>query len=78
MLYVGKSKATFFINKNCNSKNLDSIIEYCNCKKEYVKSIQLLNNRFSLYKSIIRLPENRKFHVSKHLNECSNGNIGTC
>ena len=51
------------------------MIECCKCKKVYIGSTQALNNRVFLYKSNIKLPENRKLQVSKPLYECSNGHF---
>ena len=36
----------------------------------YINCTQALNNRISLHKSNIKLLENRKFYISKHLYEC--------
>ena len=50
-------------------------IYLCNCITVYIECIQSLNNRVSLHKSSITLPENRKLCVSKHLYKCSNENF---
>ena len=81
MIIEGKSYAfknletKFKINKdlNCNSKNVVYIIEYSKCKEIYIRSTQALNTRISLHKSNIKITENRKLNVSKHLYECSQG-----
>ena len=52
-------------------KNIVYIIKYANCKEIYIGCIQALNNKASLHKSNITLPENRKLYVSKHLYVCS-------
>ena len=39
--------------------------------------MQALNTRISLHKSNIKLPENKKLNVSKHLYECSNSAFKT-
>ena len=39
--------------------------------------MQTLNNRISLHRSYIKLPENRKLYASKHLYEWNNGMIKT-
>ena len=71
--YTFKNRETKFkINKNlsCNSKNAVCIIE---CKEIYIGSTQALNIRTSLHKSNIKIEENRKLDVSKHLYQCSRG-----
>ncbi len=40
-------------------------------KNVYIESTQGLNNRISLHRSNIKLSENRKLYVSKHLYEYS-------
>ena len=54
-------------------KNIVYIIEYNKCKEIYTGSIKALNTRISLHRSNIKIPENRKLNVSKHLYECSQG-----
>ena len=65
----------FLINKDlsCNSKNVVYIIECSKCKEIYIASTQALNTRTSLHRSNIKITENRKLNVSKHLYECSQG-----
>ena len=58
---------------SCISKNIVYIIECNKCKELYVGSTQALNTRISLHKSNIKITENRKLNVSKHLYECSQG-----
>ena len=41
-------------------------------QKVYIGSTQVLNNRGSLHKNDIKLPENRKLYASKHLYQCNN------
>ena len=68
--YTLKNPETKFkINKNlsCNSKNEVYIIEGNECKEIYIGSTQALNTRTSLHKSNIKIEENRKLNVSKHL-----------
>ena len=72
--YTFKNPETKFkINKNLsfNSKNIVYIIERSECKE--IGSTQALNTRTSLYKSNIKITENRKLNISKHLLECSQG-----
>ena len=78
-IWEGKSFKTpekkFIINQNLNfnTKNVVYIIECINVwKEEYIGSTQALNTRISLHKSNIRILENRKLNVCKHLYECSN------
>ena len=63
------------INKNlsCNSENVLYIIECNECKEIYIRLTQALNTRTSLHKSYIKIQENRKLNVSKHLYQCSRG-----
>ena len=63
----------FKMNKNlsCNSKNVVYIIKCNECKEIYIGSTQALNTRTSLYKRNIKIEENRKLNVSKHLYQCS-------
>ena len=65
----------FKINKNwsCHSKNVVYIIESRECKEIYIGSTQALNTRISLHRSNIKIEENRKLNVSKHLYQCSRG-----
>ena len=65
----------FKINKNlsCNSKNVVYIIEYIECKEIYKGSTRALNTSTSLHKSNIKIEENSKLNVSKHLYQCSRG-----
>ena len=65
----------FKINKNlsCNSKYIVYIIEWSECKEIYIGSIQALNSRSSLPRSNIKIEENGKLNVSKHLYQCSWG-----
>ena len=75
MIIEGKSytfknpETKFKIDKNlsCNSKNVAYIIECNECKEIYTGSTQALNTRISLHKSNIKIEENRKWNVSKHL-----------
>ena len=74
--YTFKSLETKFkINKylSCNSKNVVYRIECSKCKEIYIGSTQALNTRTSLHKSNIKIEENRKLNVSKHLYQCSRG-----
>ena len=50
-----------------NAKTAVYIIECKKYKEVYIGSIQAFNTRISLYKSNIKIPENRKLKVSKHL-----------
>ena len=51
-----------------------SFYKKCNeCKEIYIGSTQALNTRKSLHKSNIKIEENRKLNVSKHLYQCSRG-----
>ena len=65
----------FKINKDlsCNSKTAVCIIECSKCKVIYIGSTQAHKKRISLHKSNIKITENRKLNVSKHLYECSQG-----
>ena len=65
----------FKINKNlsCNSKNVVYIIECSECKEIYIGSTQALNTTASLHRSNIKIKENRKLNVSKHLYQCCQG-----
>ena len=74
--YTFKNPETKFkINKNlsCNSKKVVYIIECNECKEIYIGSTQALNTRASLHKSNIKIEENRKLNVSKHIYQCSRG-----
>ena len=76
IIIEGKNPETKFkINKNlsCNSKNVVYIIECSECKEIYIGSTQLHNTRTSLHKSNIKIEENTKLNVSKHLHQCSRG-----
>ena len=76
--YSFKNPETKFkINKDlsCKSKNLVYIIECTKCKEIYIGSTQALNTRTSLHKSNIEITENRELNVSKHLYECSQGDL---
>ena len=70
-------KSIFIINKNlsCNSKTIIYIIKCTNCNEIYIGSTQALNNRVFLHKSDIKLPENKKVYVLKHLWEYSKRNF---
>ena len=70
-------KTKFKINKDfsCNSKNVVYIIECSKCKEIYIGSTQALNTRISLHRNNIKITENRKLSVSKHLYECSHGEL---
>ena len=69
------SETKFKINKNlsCNSKYVVYIIECSECKEIYIGSTQALNSKISLHKSNIKIKENRKLNVLKHLYQCSRG-----
>ena len=74
--YTLKNLETKFkINKDlsCNSKTVIYIIECNKCKEIYIGSTQALNTRISLHKSNIKITENRKLNVLKHLYEWSQG-----
>ena len=72
--YTFKNSGTKFkINEklSCNSKNVIYVID-CNKYKEiYIGSTQAPNTRTSLHRSNIKIEENRKLNVSKHLYQCS-------
>ena len=80
-LYEGKSysfknqETKFKINEDlsCNSKNVVYIIKYSECKEIYIGSRQALNTRTSLHRSYIKIEENRKLDVLKHLYQTSQG-----
>ena len=63
----------FKMNKDLsyNSKKVIYIIERSQCKEIYIGSTQALNTRTSLQRSNIKIEENRKLNVSKHLYQCS-------
>ena len=63
------SETKFQINENlsCYSKNVVYIIECSECKEIYIGSTQALNTRTSLHKSNIKIEENGKLNVLKHL-----------
>ena len=71
---------------SCNSKNVVYINECGECKEIYRGSTQPhntrisqpLNTRTSLQKSIIKIEENRKMNVTKHLYQCSQVNSKVC
>ena len=72
--YTFKNPETKFkINNNlsCNSKNAVFVIECNECKEIYIGSKQALNTRTSLHKSNIKIEENIKLNVSKHLYQCN-------
>ena len=76
--YTFKNReARFKINKDlsCNSKNVVYVIECSKCKEIYVGSTQALNTRTSRHRSNIKITENRKLNVSKHVYECSLGDF---
>ena len=58
---------------SCNSKIVVYIIKCSKCKEIYIGSTQALNTRISLHKSNIKITENRKLNISKHLYECDQG-----
>ena len=62
-------------NLTCTSKNVVYVIQCDECKEEYIGSTKQLNQRISLHKSNIKLPQNRVLFVSKHIFECSKGNF---
>ena len=51
----------------CYSKNVVYITECSKCKEIYIGSTQALNIRTSLHRSNIKITENRKLIISKHL-----------
>ena len=60
-------------NLSCNSKNVVYIIECSECNEIFIGSTQALNTRTSLHKSNIKIEENTKLNVPKHLYQCSRG-----
>ena len=74
--YIIKNPETKFrMNKDfsCRLKNLVYVVEYNKCKEICIGSTQALNTRISIYKSNIKITENRKINVSIHLYECRHG-----
>ena len=74
--YTFKNPETKFkINKNLswNSKNVVYIIECSKCKETYIGSTQAIYTRTSLHRSNMKMEENGKLIVSKHLYQCSRG-----
>ena len=63
-----KTETKFKIDKNLswNPKNVVYIIECIECEEIYIGSTEALNAK-------IKIEENRKLNVSKHLNRCSRG-----
>ena len=57
--------------KSCNSKSVVYIIECSKWKEIHIRSTQAMNTRISLHRNNIKITENRKLNVSKHLYECS-------
>ena len=53
------------------------IIECHKCKEVYIGLTQALNTRITLHQSNIKIPENRKSNVSKHLYERSQKELKT-
>ena len=72
---IPETKFKIIKNSSCNSKNVVYIIECNECKEIYIGSTQALNTRISLHKSNIKIEENRKVNVSKHLYQCSQRNL---
>ena len=64
-------KTTFMINLGSNSKNVVYIIICTDCSNIYIGYTQPLNKRIFQHKSNVKLSQNRKLYVSKHLYECS-------
>ena len=61
------------LNLSCNSKNVVYVIKCNECKEIYIGSTQALNTRTSLHRSSIKIEDNRKLNVSKHLYQYSRG-----
>ena len=53
------------------------IIECNKCKGVYIGSTHALNTRISFRKSSIKIPENKKLSVSKHLSKSSHRKFKT-
>ena len=70
--YTFKNTETKF-KISCNSKNVVYIIECSECKETYIGSTHSLNKRTSLHRCNIKMEENRKLNVLKHLYQCSQG-----
>ena len=68
-----ETKAKINKNLSCNSENIVYIIEYSECKEIYIGLTQAFNTRITLHRSNIKIEENRKLSVSKHLYQCSRG-----
>ena len=62
-------------NLTCNSTNVIYVIECDSCQENYIGCAKTLNLRVSQHKSNIKIPENRRLHVSNHLYQCSQGNF---
>ena len=48
-------------------KNVISIIEYSECKEIYAESTQAFKTMTSLHRGKIKIEENRKLNVLKHI-----------
>ena len=70
-----KTKLKINKNLNCNSKNVVYIIKCSECKEIFIGSTQALNTMTSLHRSNIKIKENRKLNISKHMYQCSWGKI---
>ena len=71
LLKTRKQNSEYMKDLSCNSKNIVYIIECDKYKRIYIRSTHVLNTRISLYKSNIRIKENRKSNVSKHSSKFS-------
>lgn len=60
-------------NLNCTSKNVIYVLQCELCKESYIGATKNLTHRTALHKSNIKITENRKLHVSKHIHTCSGG-----
>ena len=68
-----ETKFKMYKDLSCNSKNLVYKIECSMCKEIYIVSTQAHNTRTLPHMNNIKITENRKLNISKHLYECSAG-----
>ena len=63
---------------DCNSKFVIYTLICDNCDKKYIGECSEVRQRMNLHKSDIKLHQNRKLQVSKHIHNCADGKFKFC
>ena len=60
---------------SCDVEDIIYVVQYANCKLEYIGETGNLRDRVRVHKSQIKHEEYSLLKMSKHIRECNNNNV---